>query len=206
MAVELGGALLEHLTHVSVRERARIVHHDVPGLSGELAQTLGRQSVEVSLRGLFFGPTAIDELKRLRSAHLGNEPVDFFADAVGEGYFTQVLISRLEVFQRTGYVDQFDFHCDVVEYVEPPEPVATDPLAALDTDLLNEAAGFVDDVQNALEQVSELADLITSIPNFADPTAALPGIEDEYVEIVDTVAGSAVPLVELRDLFVGTSE
>ena len=62
MAVELGGALLEHLTHVSVRERARIVHHDVPGLSGELAQTLGRHSVEVSLRGLFFGPTAIDEL------------------------------------------------------------------------------------------------------------------------------------------------
>src|SRR5829696_3296831 len=156
MAVELSGIVLDHLTHVSVREHARIVHHEVPGLSGDLAQVLGRVSVEVSLRGLFYGPSAIEGLDRLRTAYLEYEPVEFFADSVGDGYFTQVLISRLEVYQRAGYPDQFDFVCDVVEYVEPPEPVEVDPLAAMDAGLLEDAASFVDDVQNGLEQVSQL--------------------------------------------------
>jgi hypothetical protein len=203
VAVELSGILLEHLTHVSVRERARIVHHDVPGFDGELAQTLGRLSVEVSLRGLFYGDNAAEELGRLRSAHLGHEPVDFFTEAVGEGYFTQVLISRLEVHQRSGYLNQFDFLCDVVEYVEPPEPVMVDPLAALDTSLLEDAASFMDDVQNALEQVSQLTDLLANIPDFADPTVGLRGIETDYVTLASE---GATVLAGIRELFLETPE
>lgn len=197
MAVELGGILLERLTHVTVGERARIVHHDVPGLSGEFAQTLGRLSVEVSLRGIFYGPSAAEDLNTLRTAYLEHAPVDFFTESVGEGYFTQVLISRLEISQRAGYLDQFDFACDVVEYVEPPEPVIVDPLAALDTGLLEDAAGFVDDVQNALEQVSQLADLL-STPAFGNPVEALPGIESGFVQAASE--GAAV-LAEIRELF-----
>ena len=197
MAVELGGIALERLTHVTIGERARIVHHDVPGLSGEFAQTLGRLAVEVSLRGIFYGPGAVDDLNTLRTAYLKHEPVDFFTESVGEGYFTQVLISRLEISQRAGYLDQFDFACDVVEYVEPPEPVIVDPLAALDTGLLEDAAAFVDDVQNALEQVSQLADLL-STPAFGNPVEALPGIESGYVQAASD--GAAV-LAEIRKLF-----
>jgi hypothetical protein len=203
VAVELGSILLEHLTHVSVRERERIVHHDVPGFDGELAQTLGRLSVEVSLRGLFYGDNAVEELDRLRSAQLQHEPVDFFMEAVGEGYFTQVLISRLEVHQRSGYLNQFDFLCDVVEYVEPPEPVTEYPLAALDTGLLNDAASFVDDVQNGLEEVSQLTDLLTNIPNFADPTTGLQGIETDFVTLAND--GAAL-LSGIRTIFLGTPE
>src|SRR5918999_865139 len=105
MAVELDGIVLEHLTDVTIGERARIVHHDVPGLSGEFAQTLGRLSVEVSLRGIFYGASAVDELNRLRGAYLRREPVNFFTESVGESYFTQVLISRLQISQRAGYLD-----------------------------------------------------------------------------------------------------
>ncbi len=202
MAVELGGIVLDHLTQVSVRERARIAHHDVPGLNGNLAQTLGRLSVEVSLRGLFYGTSAVEELNRLRSVYFGQEPVDFFTESVGEGYFTQVLISRLEVSQRAGYLDQFDFVCDVTEYVEPPEPAVADPLAALDTDLLDEAASFVDDMQNGLEQVSQLTDLL-NIPAFGNPVEALPGMASAYEQIA---AGGAASLTEIRDLFSGTPE
>jgi hypothetical protein len=197
VAVELGGIVLERLTHVTIGERARIVHHDVPGLSGEFAQALGRLAVEVSLQGIFYGPSAVDDLNTLRNAYLEHAPVDFFTESVGEGYFTQVLISRLEISQRAGYLDQFDFACDVVEYVEPPEPVVVDPLAALDTGLLEEAASFVDDVQNALEQVSQLADLL-STPAFGNPVESLPGIEDGYVQAADE--GVAV-LTEIRKLF-----
>lgn len=189
MAIELGGISLEQLTHVVVRERARIVHHAVPGLSGDLAQTLGRPSVEVSIRGIFYGASAADDLKQLRDAYLAREPVDFFAEAVGEGYFAQVLISKLEVMQHAGYLDQFDFACDVVEYVEPPEPVVVDPLAALDSDLIGEAGAFVDDVQNAVEQVSQLTDLFANAPSFADPTQRLPGMLTRFTDGIGSDKG-----------------
>ncbi len=152
MAVELGGISLEKLTEVAVGESARIVRHAVPGMSGDLTQTLGRPSVEVTLRGVFYGTGAAASLEELRQAFLERRPVDFFSDAVGEGYFAQVLISALEVRQRAGFPGQFDFACRVVEYVEPLAPVPADPLAALDAELALEAASFLDQVQDALEQ------------------------------------------------------
>ena len=76
----MGGIVLERITHVTIGERARIVHHDVPGLSGEFAQSLGRLAVEVSLQGVFYGPSAVDDLNTLRSAYLEHEPVDFFTE------------------------------------------------------------------------------------------------------------------------------
>lgn len=202
MAVELGGILLEHLTSVSVRERARIARHDVPGMSGDLAQTLGRSSVEVSLQGLFYGAGALDDLNLLRDAYLGNEPVDFFTESVGEGYFTRVLISRLEVFQRAGYLDQFGFACDVVEYVEPPEPALLAPLVVPDTELLDEAASFMDDVQNGLEEASQLVGLL-NLPSFQNPVSELPSMSGEYVQLVGDVT---TPLADIRDLLLGTPD
>ena len=198
MAVELAGINLERLTKVAVRERARIVRHGVPGLSGDLAQTLGRPSVEVTFWGIFYGATADDDLAQLRQAHLAHQPVDFFTEAVGEGYFSQVLITDLLVTQRAGYADQFDFTCTVVEYVRPPEPVLVNPLAALDTSLIDEAAGFVDDVQNALEQVSQLTDLLANVPSFADPTGRLPAMLEAFSGIA---GGGTGVLSGIRDLF-----
>ena len=197
MAVRVGNIELEKLTRVAVRERARIVHHDVPGLEGELAQTLGRSSVEVVLDGIFYGAEAMDKLSALRALHLEFKPVDFFADAIGEGYFTQVLISRLDLTQRAGELDQFNFTCEVVEYVEPPEPAVTGGLPGLDTGLLDEAAGFMDDVQNAIEQVSQLADLIANVPSFGDPTGQLPQMTGDFTS---GVADAPQTLSDLRDL------
>lgn len=198
MPVELGGITLEHLTEVSVRERARIARHPVPGMSGDLAQTLGRGSVEVVFRGIFYGEKAEDDLAGLRSAYLQQRPVDFFTAAVGKGYFSQVLISKLDVSQRAGYLDQFDFSCEVLEYVEPPAPVAGDPFAGLNAELLDEATAFVDDVQNALAQVSELAHLVANVPFFGDPTEKLTRLPTEYQKLVSD--GTAA-LTAIRDLF-----
>lgn len=198
MAVRIGSIELEKLTLVEVRERARLSHYSVPGFAGDFVQTFGRPSVEVLLNGIFFGPEALDNLASLRAIHQGREPVDFFADAVGEGYFTQVLISRLELRQRAGRPDEFDFVCEVVEYVEPPEPALMDTALGLDTGLLEEAGAFMDDVQNAIEQVSALTDLIANVPSFGDPTAKLAEMPVEYVGEVTEVVGT---LSKLKDLF-----
>lgn len=203
MSVELGSVTLQHLTRVDVREATRVVRHAVPGLSGDLAQVLGRPSVLVRLQGIFYGAEAFGELDALRTAHLAGEPLDFFSEAVGEGYFAQVLITRLQVAQRAGHPDQFDYACEVVEYVEPPEPAVSGLggsglFDALDAGLLGEAAGFMDDVQNALAEVSSLVDLIANAPAFGDPTTRLPQMIDAFESLAQGGSGT---LASIRDLF-----
>lgn len=203
MTVELGNVVLEQLTHVSIQEQARIVQHPVPGLSGNLSQTLGRPSVVVTFCGIFYGENAIPELEQLRTAHLAHQPIDFFTEAVGEGYFTQVLITRLDVLQRVEFPNQFDFICEVIEYVEPPEPVAANPLNAVDADITGEAVAFMDDVQNSLQQVEELSNLVANVPNFGDPTENLQTLPSSFIEATHN---SEQVFAAVRSIFFGTSE
>jgi hypothetical protein len=195
---------LAHLTSIATREPARIARHPVPGMSGDLAQTLGRPSAEVELRGIFYGSSAPDDLERLRQAHLAGQPVDFLVQAVDDSdptqtiAFSQVLITGLHVAQRAGYPDQFDFTCRVVEYIEPPQPAAPDVFGALDQNLLAEASSFVDDAQNALAQVSQLADLLANVPSFGNPTQKLPSMLDAFKP---AAGGAATTLAGIRDLF-----
>lgn len=200
MGVELGSVTLEHLTRVDVCEAMRVVRHSAPGLSGDLSQVMGRRSVTVRLQGIFYGAEAASGLQALRTAHLAGEPLDFFSEAVGEGYFAQVLITRLQVAQRAGYADEFDFACEVVEYVEPPQPLGSGLglLDALDAPLLEEAAGFMDGVQNALAQVGGLVDLIAQAPAFGDPTGQLPQMLGAFEALT---AGGVPTLAAIGDLF-----
>ncbi len=172
MTVELGALSIRHLTTVSVDERADLVHHRVPGAHGDVVQWLGRPSVRVRFEGIVYGPEAGTGLDELRSAFLAGEPLEFYTEAVGEGYFSEVLVARLDVSQRVDYPAQFDFRCEVVEYVEPPEP-PTDPLAALDAPLRDEAVAAVDRMQDSLDEVSRLTELMTGTPEFAVPTERL---------------------------------
>lgn len=198
MPVELGGVTLQLLTRVAVCERARIVRHGVPGMAGDLSQSIGRPSVEVMLEGIFYGSDAADHLKELRDLHLRGEPVDFFADTIGDGYFSQVVINGIDVTQKAGDLDQFSYQCQLVEYVEPPAPAAPlSALSALDTGILDEAAAFMDDVQNAVEQVTQLADMLANIPSFGDPTTRLVEVPKTFNTVV---GGQGVDAVKaLRD-------
>jgi hypothetical protein len=199
MPVEIGKVTLDRLTHVAVREQADIVCHRVPGLDGDLSQTLGRSSVELQLTGIFYGPTAADDLNKLRKVYLDRKPVDFLADAVGDGYFTQVLVRNLSVTERAGESDQFEYTCEVVEYVKPPEPVVASPFGDIDASLVTEAAAFIDDVQNAVDQVSKLADLVANVPSFGDPTQKLTRMPADYIGLVS--GDGLQTLTKLKDLF-----
>jgi hypothetical protein len=204
MPVEVAGIALAHLTGIVTTERARLARHPVPGMSGDLVQTLGRPSVEVQLTGIFYGPSAAQDLQRFREAYLAIAPVDFVVQAVDDSdptqtlAFSQVLISGLDVAQRADQPDEFDFICRLVEYVEPPQPAAADLFGALDEDLLGEAAGFMDDAQSALAQVSQLADLLANVPGFGDPTQKLPSLLDAFTSVAGVGGGA---LSGIRDLF-----
>ncbi len=200
MTVELGSLVLEHLTHVSMREQTRLVQHPVPGFDGDFIQTLGRPAVGVYFEGIFYGTTAASELDQLRQAHLAQTPVDFFTEVVGEGYFTQVLITQLAVTQRVQFLNQFDFACEVIEYIEPPVPTTANPLLDIDAELAGEAAAFMDGVQNSLEQVAQLSDLAANLPNFGNPTADLNQILGDFM---GATAGAGSTLSAVQALILG---
>lgn len=197
MALELAGISLDKLIKVEVREKARFARHAVPGLSGELTQDLGRAAVSVAFQGIFLGAEAADQLKELRDKYLAREPVDFLCEAVGEGYFTQVVIETLHVMQRAGFVDQFDYVCEVAEYVPPPPPAVANPLGDLDTSILDEAAGMMDDIQNAIGQVADLANLLAGAADYGNPTTRLPGMLTSFTDTAGTATTTLSSIAEL---------
>lgn len=198
MALELAGISLDKLTDIEVFERARVVSHEIPGFEGNLSQVTGRPSVVVRFKGIFYGTDAGDALKSLRDTYLAGDPVDFFAEAVGQGYFAQVIISQLQVIQRAGYDNQYDYSCEVMEYIEPPQPSIGNILGDIDLSLLDEVTGLMDDIQNAMDMVSQLSNLLGNIPSFGDPTTRLPAMLDS---VSGAVGGGTSLLSDTAGLF-----
>jgi hypothetical protein len=147
MPLEIAGVVLDKLVSIEAREGARLARHAVPGLDGEYVQDFGRPSVRIHVRGIFFGEDASERLVALRGHLLGRKPVDFLCEITGQGYFTQVMLDHLNVAQRAGRPNEFDFECLVTEYIPPPPPPVSSPLGALDTSIVDEAAGLMDDIQ-----------------------------------------------------------
>lgn len=166
MPVEIAGITLHRIHRITTLEKADFVSHRVPGLEGNLVQNMGRNSVILQIEGIFFGSSAQDDLGTLRDAYKAREPVDFLADIVGQAYFSQVVLSRFEVFQRAEEPDQYSFSMAVFEYVPPPEPESGFGLdvPGLDAAIGLEALDFMDMIQ--------LPDLI-SLPEIQDPAPLL---------------------------------
>jgi hypothetical protein len=196
VAVQLGSVALEHLTDVDVRDGVRLARHAVPAMAGDLLQQLGRPSVDLVLAGSFFGAEAGQQLAALRAVLRGGDPVDLLAEAAGDGYVAQVVLAGLDVRQRSGDVERFDYRVVLVEYVEPPAAPALGAMPAIDTDLAQEAAGYLDDVQNGLADVAQLVSL-TQLVGFGDPTTKAPKMVSDYS---DAGGGDPEPAAGLRDL------
>ena len=141
---------LDKLTRVTVEERLRVAYHAVPGMDGDAAQVMGRSSVQVIIDGVFFGEKGSDSLRNLRTLYLRGEPLDFHAEAVGEGYFGKVLITGLQVFQRASGPDEFSYRCQLVEYAEPGSKSANQQLAPVESSIQQEAEKRINDVVGAL--------------------------------------------------------
>jgi hypothetical protein len=196
VAVELGSVSLEHLVEVEILEGTRLARHQVPALEGDLVQQLGRASVELLVTGSLYGVEAGSQLAALRDAGRSGDPLDLLANAASDGYVAKVVVAGLNVSERVGRPDCFDYTIHLVEHVEPPAAPALDPLAAIDSDIAGEAASYLDDVQDAVGLVSELTAL-TQIAGFGDPTTKAPQMLDRYR---DAGGGDTEPATAVRDL------
>ncbi|MBK8021887.1 MAG: DNA circularization N-terminal domain-containing protein [Chloroflexi bacterium] len=185
MPIEIGGIILNHIHRLATIEQAAMVAHRIPGLEGSVVQNIGRASVQLQVEGIFYGATSRDDLEALRSLYKAREPVDFLADIVGESYFSQVVVTRMEVYEAASSPEEFGFLLHIMEYVEPPEPEAEPDFSAVDASILEDAQNFMDAVT--------LPDLIGGIPDITNPLApldsALDGVE-EALSGLSSVTGS----------------
>ncbi len=174
MGIEIGGVQVNRIHRLAADERAAFVSHRIPGLEGNLVQRLGRHSVQLNIEGIFYGPTASDDLDKLRQFYKDGQPVDLLADIVGQAYFSQVVIEHLEVYQSADGPDEFGFVMRVAEYVVPPEPAAAQDLSGVDASIADAAQSFM--------AAATLPDMLGSVPNISNPlqplSGALTGVKD----------------------------
>ena len=121
MSIELGGIKINRVHRITSLEQAVFVRHRVPGQEGSTVQNLGRDSVNLQIEGIFFGPNAKEDMDKLRGIHFKREPVDFIADLVGQYYTGKVVLTRFEVMESAQASQQFSYVLAVTEYVPPPK-------------------------------------------------------------------------------------
>ena len=191
MAIELAGITLNRIHKLATLESAGFAGHRIPGLAGTVFQDTGRHSARLLVEGIYYGEKAGEDLEKLRDVYKKREEADFLAEIVGQAYFSQVVIDRLEVFQRAGEPEQFSFRMVLAEYVPPPEPEAGLDFPGVDDLLSLDALDFMD--------MLSLPDLL-SVPDFGDPTPPLQGALDS---LGSTMEGATAPTEEFGGLFEG---
>jgi DNA circularisation protein N-terminus len=191
MSIEIAKIPLPRVHRIVTQERADFMSHRIPGLSGNIVQDMGRQSVRLQIDGIFYGKKAKDDLDALRKVFKDRKPVDFLADLVGQAYFSQVVIEQLEVRQAATEPDQFSYQLTVVEYVPPPKAQAQANKISMDDKLALKSKNFMKGIQ--------IPDLLDT-PNFGDPTLPLNGIK---TSVDKTLKKVIKPADDLTNLFEG---
>lgn len=193
MPIELANIQLHRVHRIRTLEQASLIHHPVPGLEGDVTQNLGRDSVRLEIEGIFYGPNAGDNLEILRNAYKKREPVDFLADAVGQAYFSQVVLERFEVAQSAEMPDQFSYRLTIAEYVSASKSPAARKAA------VNQA--IKQQAQN-LMQVAALADALNVglIPELSNPIEPLTGAIQRVEAVLSAIMEPKGPLNGLQIL------
>nr|AIA11712.1 Unknown Function [uncultured bacterium] len=192
MAIELAGIQLHRVHQIETLEQSNFVYHSIPGMQGSVAQDLGRDSVRLRVRGIFYGAKATQDLEALRRVYKERQPVDFLAEVVGQAYFSQVVLERFEVTQAADEPEQFSYALTIAEFVAPTAaPVTT---AQVDAAIQLEAASFM--------TVAMLPDAlqIGAIPEVTNPIEPLRGAIAPIQAAVQSVDAATAGLKALFNL------
>ena len=167
MSIELAGIKLNRVHHIETLEQGSFIYHHIPGLQGNIAQNMGRNSICLQLYGIFYGPRAQQDLESLRRVYQQQKAVDFLADIVSQSYFSQVIVDRFEVVQSTRDPEQFSYRLTITEYVKPTHPPSAS--ATVNAAIKADAANFL--------AIATLPDLLQmgALPEVTNPIAPLTG-------------------------------
>ena len=186
----LGDWEIPRISMMRTQEARKLHEHRVPGRAGSLFQDLGANPAEIQIAGsVFEAEERKGFLDDARQRFVDAEPLTFVADIIEATEIQFVLIESLVVEENASRPGEFAYRMVLRE--SPPPPPPNDPFGALDTDLLDQAAGFIDGVTDALDAVTALGD----IPDFTDPSSLVGGATDEATALIDGL-GSIGPAVQ----------
>jgi hypothetical protein len=194
MAVKpvLGDWEIPRVAMMRTAEARKFAELPVPGRQGSLFQDLNAEPTLVEIAGSLFADEERSEfLTTVREKFRAGEPVTFVADITEATDIQFVVIDSMRFEQRADRPDEVSYHLTLRE--SPPPPPPPDPLGGIDTSLLDEAAGFVEGVTDALDALDALANL----PDFSDPTALLGGTLDQVTTALDQLGSVSSAITEL---------
>ena len=193
----LGGWEIPHIERIEAAERRRLAEFPVPGRVGSAYQDMNSAPVRIAISGSLFGDEARDDfLAEVRDKFKAGEPVSFVADIVAGTELQYVVIEAMQFEERGTRPDQMAYRLVLKE--SPPPPPPPDPLGGLDAGLLDQAEGFLDTVNGALDAIEALGDL----PDIGNPTGQLTGALDG---VAQATGGLGAVLDPLRAIF-GTDD
>ncbi len=134
----------EILTH-HVR---RLAEHKPPGMAGSLLQNLGRKPGGIVVWGFALGDNARDFLETLSERFKAGAPVPFTSDIVADANLDRVVIDDLRWEEVAGKPERYAYLLTLREYIEPTAPAET---SAIDAETLDEAAGLMEDMIDAID-------------------------------------------------------
>jgi hypothetical protein len=178
------------IERVELVESRRLARLGVPGLTGDLHQDLGADSLTVAITGSLQGDDRrADLLDKLQEKFRAGEPMPFVADIVESSELEQVIIVGFEIVEGDDWADAVRYRIVLRQYVEPPPPPSLVPELSLD-----ELAGLEDLAASLLDGL-DLPGLLGGVPSLADPSEALRPAMDR---VRDAVADVPALLGELR--------
>lgn len=189
----LGEWELPCVEHVELLESRRLARLGVPGLTGDLHQDLGAESLTVAIIGSLTGDQQrSDLLGALQEAYLAGEPLPFVADIVESSELEDVVIAGFDVAESAAWDGACRYRLVLRQYVEPPPPPGLVP--ELPADLLGDLA----DLAGSLLDGLDLAGLLGAVPSLADPTVAiqpaLDTVRDAVAEVPAMLDGLSAAL------------
>jgi hypothetical protein len=180
------------IERVELVEQRRLARLGVPGLTGDLHQDLGAESMTVAITGSLQGDTRRSEfVERLQELFLAGEPVPFVADIVESSELEDVVIVGFDLVADSAWTDATHYRIVLRQYVEPPPPPS--PVPELPLDDLASLADLAGDLLDGLD----LAGLLGDVPSLADPSEPIRPAMDT---VRDAVGEVPAMLAELRSV------
>lgn len=139
---------LPQVQEIATYDRRRLAEHKPPGMEGSLLQNLGRRPTHLVLWGVATGSNALEFVGKLEEKFQAGQPVPFAADIVTDAEIEQMAIDDLQVQELAGKPQRYAYVLTLREYIEPVEPADA---SLLDTSILDEAQGLMDDLIDGLD-------------------------------------------------------
>lgn len=159
---------IKGIESISSFENRKLAEHAIPGRVGSVFQDLGSKPTEITITGSLHGDEVRDGfLEEIRNRFQAAQPVTFVADITTATEVQYVVVKDLRFFEVANDPNHFKYK--IVLNESPPPPPPSDPLGAIDTDLLEQAQGLADTVAN----IADIAGMLQDIPDFGDPTPPL---------------------------------